>query len=270
MRPWQLASRNPAALPYPTQLLTIWNNGQSNAESQAPAGTPGVPGTMAPLLLPEAGPPLYLWSDQTDAFVSASDGGGNFRAVKAPSGTLGPCGGMILTRVMRLVANASGRPVYGVSHARSSHEIAYFAEDSVQLSQYGDNSTHPTLNNYQHMRQAVQLSGRRVGLQLFWQGESDSGDSQATYYAKAAALSSAWWRDYKAPQIWIRPWVGTGVRAAQDQLAAERDYVYTLNNDDMIGNGTYQADGLHCTAPGYAKVADRIVAMLAREPLPSL
>ena len=266
MRPWQLAARDPAALPYPAQLWTIGGTGQSNFES-VNGNTSHVAGPVTALL----GPNLRLWDPRVQSFVPAGDGGANFLSPLPPAPTQGPGAGHVVTRLMRLIADASEREVYGILHGRSSHEMAYFEEDSDQFSQNADNTFHPTLNNYQYTLQETRASGRRLGLWIFWQGESDAGDSQATYYAKAAPFSAAVWRDYRCPQIWIKPVsVGAGVRAAQQQLADERPYVYTLDNNDMTGNGTYMADGLHPNAAGYAKVADRIFAMLQRTALPGL
>lgn len=243
----------------------LWLNGQSNAE--AFLGVIGDPSPIADYL----GPDLLLWSDIDDAFVEAGDGGGNLRSYCPPNypPDLSPGGGLVLTRLMRQLADLSGSTIRAIAHARSSHEIAYFERESVQLAQYGDNTTHAEMNNYELMLDCKTRSGRRVDLMIWCQGESDSGDSQAAYYAKIAPLFASYWADYGAPIVLISTINVAAVAAAQAQLAEERDYVHLQDNADMVGNATYY-DGLHYTAAGYAKVADRIYAMLRREEEPGL
>ncbi len=270
MRAARLLSLKRGTLGLPRTPLRILMWGQSNGAA-IPVGTLGQ-SEISSLLGPD-----LLSSNEAGTFAQMGDGAGNFRGNGSSA-----CGGQVLTRLMRRIANASGQTVRAWAHCYTGQGIEYFLPGSVTRAHYTDGTQHASKNNYTLLTDAITGSAITPDLMIHFQGEANSvGMDQPTYYANLRALWEARHALYPAAHLLIWTTLTGGasnaIAAAQAQLASEEPMVHLVDTRDMFGNTAFWAPtgaGEHYSNHlGYDRAADRGWAVLqraARDDVPSV
>jgi len=235
------------ALPQPTAMPVLFVNGQSNATA---------------LELPEAtiynGRDLLTWSH--DGWVPA-------RAERAGHRPLGI--GAWAGRVMRSLLLAGGEVARVDNFGWPGKSIAYFLPNSTSVALIEGDYDPAMRNQYRVARDTWTASGVEPTLLVWSQGEADADTSSMLHFNELSSLLAAWWLDYpKLERVLLIKTAAnacgrdtSGVRAAQELVAARDPRVVLVNVDDLTKVAEYHT-GCHYTLAGYERIADHVLVHL--------
>jgi len=210
-------------------------NGQSNTANGQAAPMRGVSSTSVLL-----GPDLLGFSETAQSFVTLIDGSANSKSYTSVPIATGPGAGKWGTRLMRLLANLTGKSVRSIALAFTAQGILYFRKNSATKAWFDDGTQHATLNNYNLMLSYITIA-KALGFPpkryIFGQGEANAGNTEAAYYSEIRGFFDEFQTDVTAILGHELPWliiptIGdslfdgpvnsvSGVRSAQLKLAAE-------------------------------------------------
>lgn len=271
---WPSAIAGCPVTPIPKTPTNIVWNGQSNMSAR-PAGSLGYSPITA-----FRNPSITAWSDVTNSFVEAVDGEANTRAAFGAygDGSEGPGLGQVGQRVAYAIQQQSGQTIRNFALAYTGQGIDYFLPSSLTHAYYSPGYVplqNPTYNNYDLLLTMVDAAALTTPIELivFIQGEANSGETQANYYAKIKELVTAWVADYPQAHVVIVKTLGSsaayaGVQAAQAQIADENPHVHLVDNQDMYSDlgsawyGSSNGASHYTNYIGYEVCADRIFATL--------
>ncbi len=213
------------------------------------------------------GSDLLGWSEASNDWDTLDETGA---AVLTGGGKTG--GGEVATLVMRrIIEGTTLTQLKLAAMTRTGQSSAFFEPDSPTAAIYIDGSSHASLNNYDLLSSYITASGDEVGLVVRIQGEANSGNTQAAYYASLSEWVDQIHIDHPHAHI-ILPLTlerdtgqtnFAGVQAAQLQAAATYSFVHTVDCRDMTGNTAYYGGYLndhYATYLGYEELAERIAA----------